>query len=69
VALTFALTLTGDLGRLYAIAALVLGAVFVTRAFALRREPTPQRAIKFFAWSNVYLMLVFVAVAVDALVH
>jgi heme o synthase len=69
VALTFALTLTGDLGRLYAIAALVLGGVFVTRAFALRREPTPQRAIKFFAWSNVYLMLVFVAVAVDALVH
>jgi protoheme IX farnesyltransferase len=69
VALTFALTLTGDLGRLYAITALVLGAVFVTRAFALRREPTPQRAIKFFAWSNVYLMLVFVAVAVDALVH
>jgi protoheme IX farnesyltransferase len=69
VALTFALTLTGDLGRLYAIAALVLGAVFVTRAFALRREPTPVRAIKFFAWSNVYLMLVFVAVAVDALIH
>src|SRR5262245_20487126 len=69
VALTFALTLTGDLGRLYAIAALVLGAMFVTRAFALRREPTPQRAIKFFAWSNVYLMLVFVAVAVDALVR
>jgi protoheme IX farnesyltransferase len=69
VALTFSLTLTGDLGRLYAIAALVLGAVFVTRAFALRREPTALRAIKFFAWSNVYLMLVFVAVAVDALIH
>jgi protoheme IX farnesyltransferase len=69
VALTFALTLTGDLGRLYAISALVLGAVFVTRAFALRREPTALRAIKFFAWSNVYLMLVFVAVAVDALIH
>jgi protoheme IX farnesyltransferase len=69
VALTFAMTLTGDVGRVYAAAVFVLGAVFVTRAFALVREPTPQRAIRFFGWSNVYLMLVFVAVAVDALVR
>jgi protoheme IX farnesyltransferase len=69
VALTFALTLSPSVGRLYAISALVLGAVFVTRAVALVREPTPKRAIRFFAWSNVYLMLVFVAVAVDTLVH
>src|SRR5438105_10051219 len=62
VALTFAMTLTGDVGRVYATAVLVLGAIFVTRAFALVREPTPQRAIQFFGWSNVYLMLVFVAV-------
>jgi protoheme IX farnesyltransferase len=68
VSVTFALTLTGDVGQLYAIAVFVLGALFVTRALALVRDPTPQRAIRFFAWSNVYLMLVFVAVAVDALV-
>ena len=30
--------------------------------------PDPKRAIRFFAFSNVYLMLVFVAVAVDALI-
>jgi protoheme IX farnesyltransferase len=69
VALTFALTLTGYVGRFYAVSALVLGVLFVTRAVALRRQPTPKAAIKFFAWSNVYLMLVFVAVAVDTLVH
>jgi len=69
VALTFALTLTGEVGRLYATAVLILGALFVSRAFALVRDPTPQRAIQFFGWSNVYLMLVFVAVAVDALVR
>jgi protoheme IX farnesyltransferase len=69
VALTFAMTLTNDVGRVYAAAVFVLGALFVTRAFALVREPSPQRAIQFFAWSNVYLMLVFVAVAVDALVR
>jgi protoheme IX farnesyltransferase len=68
VACTFALTLTGEVGRFYAAAALLLGALFVGKSFALMREPTPQRAIKFFGWSNVYLMLVFVAVAVDALV-
>ncbi len=69
VALTFSLTLTGYVGRVYAVSVLVLGAIFVTRAFALVRDPTPKRAIQFFGWSNVYLMLVFVAVAVDALVH
>ena len=46
---------------------LVLGAMFVGKAFALMRDPAPERAIKFFVFSNVYLMLVFVAVAVDAL--
>ncbi len=69
VALTFAMTLTSSVGRVYAVAVFALGAVFVTRAFALVREPSPKRAIQFFGWSNVYLMLVFVAVAVDALVR
>ena len=68
VALTFALTATGYVGRLYAIAAAVLGVGFVLQALWLRRDPTPERAIRFFVFSNVYLMLVFVAVAVDALV-
>ena len=69
VAVTFAMTLTGYVGRFYAVSVFVLGAAFVVRALALMRAPTPQAAIKFFAWSNVYLMLVFVAVAVDALIH
>jgi heme o synthase len=69
VALTFAMTLTGYVGRFYAASVLVLGVLFVARAFALMRTPTPTAAIKFFGWSNVYLMLVFVAVAVDALIH
>jgi heme o synthase len=69
VAATLALTLTGTVGNVYAVAALVLGGVFVTRAFALMRDASPPRAIRFFGWSNVYLMLVFVAVAVDTLVH
>ena len=69
VAVTFAMTLTGYVGRFYAVAVFVLGVAFVVRALALMRAPNPQAAIKFFAWSNVYLMLVFVAVAVDALIR
>ena len=69
VALTFALTLTGEVGQIYATAVAVLGIVFVVHALALGREPTPQRAIRFFALSNVYLLLVFAAVAADALIR
>jgi protoheme IX farnesyltransferase len=69
VAITFAMTLTGDVGQLYAVAVFVLGALFVSRAVALVLDPSPPRAIQFFGWSNVYLMLVFVAVAADALVR
>jgi protoheme IX farnesyltransferase len=69
VALTFGMTLTGDVGRFYAASVLVLGVLFVGRALALAMTPTPQAAIRFFAWSNIYLMLVFVAVAVDALIR
>lgn len=65
VACSFALTATGDLGRVYAISAFVLGAVFTYRAFALRRDPSPERAIRFFTLSNVYLTLLFAAVALD----
>lgn len=69
IAATLALTLTGDVGLPYALAALVLGVLFVTRALALVRDPSPQRAMRFFGWSNIYLMAVFVAVAVDTLVR
>ena len=70
VALTFAMTLTGDVGRVYAASVLRARRAVRRRARSRSvREPTPQRAIRFFGWSNVYLMLVFVAVAVDALVR
>ena len=38
VAVTFALTLTGDVGRFYAVSVLVLGALFVVQALALARD-------------------------------
>ncbi|HEX5096482.1 MAG TPA: heme o synthase [Acidimicrobiia bacterium] len=68
VAASLALVLTGWVGLVYALTAAAIGAAFVLQALALRRDPTPKRAIRFFAFSNIYLMVVFVAVAVDALV-
>jgi heme O synthase-like polyprenyltransferase len=52
---------------LYPIVAGVLGAVFIYTAVSLYRDPTPARAIRLFTVSNVYLALLFAAVAVDAL--
>ena len=69
VAVTFAMTLTGTSAASTRSRCSCSASLFVVRALALVRTPTPQAAIKFFAWSNVYLMLVFVAVAVDALIR
>jgi protoheme IX farnesyltransferase len=51
----------------YAVAAVALGAFFVVGAELLRRDPTPERAIRLFTFSNTYLALLFTAVAVDTL--
>ncbi len=63
------LGLTVDVGPLYVGAASVFGFAIVGLAIDLRRSPTPQRAIRFFGMSNVYLLAVFAAVAVDVLVR
>jgi protoheme IX farnesyltransferase len=68
VATTLMLPLVSSLGLLYFAVAVLAGGAFVGQAFGLVRDPAPRRAIRFFAFSNVYLMLVFAAVAVDTLV-
>jgi heme o synthase len=55
-------------GWLYLGAALVLGAVFVGLALALRRRTNPPRARRLFSYSLAYLALLFVALAADPLV-
>jgi len=53
----------------YAAAAAVLGIAFVVQAFRLLGDPTPERAIKLFSFSIIYLALLFAAIAVDTLVR
>jgi protoheme IX farnesyltransferase len=69
VATTLVLPLVADTGVVYLVAAIVLGALFVWRAVQLLRSGSPERAIGFFTWSNLYLALLFAAVAVDTLVQ
>jgi protoheme IX farnesyltransferase len=56
----------GVFGLVYGVAALLLGASFAWAAFALWRETTKKRAVLLFHYSLVYLALLFVAMALDA---
>jgi len=69
VAVTFSLLAFDDMGVLYIVAAAVLGALFILRAVRLDHDATPARAIKLFAFSNLYLALLFAAIAVDTLIR
>lgn len=68
-AVSIVLAAVSTLGWGYAIAASVLGGLFVWQALRLRAEPTPARAIRLFTFSNTYLALLFAAIAVDTLVR
>jgi len=69
VASSFALPLVTPMSPIYPIAAALMGVVFIFGAEQLRRDPTPERAIRLFAFSNTYLAVLFAAVAVDTLVR
>jgi protoheme IX farnesyltransferase len=69
VGTSLALAAVSDLGIVYLVGAVVLGAVFLGRALQLGRNATASRAIRFFTLSNLYLALLFAAIAVDTLVR
>lgn len=54
-----------DMGLLYGVAAIVLGAIFTWYSWILYREKTPKAAMRLFGWSITYLTLLFVVMAVD----
>ena len=68
VAATLAPVAFGVFGLVYAISALVLGGVFAVFAIRLWRELTKARAVALFHYSLLYLALLFVAMALDAVV-
>jgi len=56
----------GGMGGLYAVAALVLGVVFLLLAVRLLRDKTERAAVRLFGYSIVYLALLFVAMVADS---
>ncbi|MCU0271719.1 MAG: heme o synthase [Acidimicrobiales bacterium] len=68
-ALTLVFAPVADMGALYVIAAVALGAVFTWLAVALLRDLTPPRAMRLFGYSITYITLLFGAMAADQLVR
>lgn len=54
-------------GWIYVASAALAGLAFLVTAIRLRLDPTPERAIRLFVFSNSYLALLFAAVALDTL--
>jgi protoheme IX farnesyltransferase len=69
VSVTLLLYPAGRMGIVYLVAAVGLGAAFVWRAVGLWRDVSGRRAIKLFSFSNQYLALLFLAMAIDAVLR
>jgi heme o synthase len=59
---------TGTVGWIYVAAALLLGLMFVRKAWKLLSDQRPGAAMGVFGYSLIYLTLIFVAVAADQLI-
>ena len=68
VVVTVVFSPVAEMGVVYLVAALVLGAVFIALALALRADPDERRAMRLFHYSITYLTLLFGAMVVDVLV-
>jgi protoheme IX farnesyltransferase len=66
VAVTLTLCPAAQMGPVYLVAALVLGARFLHFAHLLSRDNSPGAALRLFSYSITYLGLLFAAIALDA---
>lgn len=65
VAITLVLFPAGDMSLVYLTSAVILGLLFLSGAWRLRSHP--EESMRYFGFSNVYLTLLFGAIAVDGL--
>ena len=68
VASTLVLVPVADLGWIYLVAAVVLGAGFLAATIGLARHPSPAASMKVFTYTITYVTVLFVALTVDVLV-
>ena len=69
VGVTLTLCPAAQMGPVYLVAALVLGARFLQCANQLNRDGSTKAALRLFSYSITYLGLLFAAIAVDAVVQ
>ena len=69
VAASLVLVVREEVGWIYGLVAGIVGLAFLAATVDLGRRPSPQRAMRVFAWSISYITLLFVAIAVDVLVR
>ena len=69
VASTLVLIPVADLGPIYGVTAVVLGAVFLGATIWLGKAPTPQASMWVFAYSITYVTVLFGAMTLDVLVR
>jgi heme o synthase len=65
VALTLVFFSVAHMGLVYLAGALVLGALFLTQAFAMWREGTDRRAVRLYKFSITYLTGLFALIVLD----
>jgi len=68
-ALTLLFAPVADMGAIYTVSAVVIGAVFLGLAVKVYRDPQPKLAMALFGWSITYVTLLFGAMAVDVVVR
>ncbi len=68
-ALTLLFGVTAEMGLLYWVTAVVLGAVFTWMAVDLRRTESPARAIRVFTFSITYVTVLFGVMALDVIIR
>lgn len=68
VAVSVAVAAGGTLGPLYVAGAVAGGALFLAKAWLLRRHPSPRQAMSLFHFSISYLTVLFLCVGLSVLV-
>jgi heme o synthase len=68
VALTLSLFAVAQLGFIYLIGTLAIGAAFLVQALRMWRDGTDARAVRLYKYSTTYLAVLFALIVVDVLV-
>ena len=68
-ALTLVFAPVADMGAIYIVSAVVLGAIFAAMAVQVLRNPDPKVAMRMFGYSISYITLLFGAMALDEIVR